>query len=122
MVTHEGGTIPEENLTNYNVDRVKTLGEAVLGLTLGCASATTTSTIRSRSATITSSSPTSIRSATSAWTATAGSIRGRCLEARTVLATGEVAGAASSELRLREAACASRCEAVAAWEGSNARS
>src|SRR5262249_39651549 len=37
MVTHEGGTIPEENLANYNVDRVKTLGEAVLGLTLGCA-------------------------------------------------------------------------------------
>ncbi|MBW8883798.1 MAG: DUF1553 domain-containing protein, partial [Planctomycetia bacterium] len=37
MVTHEGGTIPEENLTNYNVDRVKTLGEAILGLTLGCA-------------------------------------------------------------------------------------
>ena len=36
MITHEGGTIPEENLTNYNVDRVKTLGEAVLGLTLGC--------------------------------------------------------------------------------------
>lgn len=37
MVTHEGGTIPEENLTNYNVDRVKTFGEAVLGLTLACA-------------------------------------------------------------------------------------
>ncbi|MEX2092663.1 MAG: DUF1549 and DUF1553 domain-containing protein, partial [Pirellulales bacterium] len=37
MVTHEGGTIAEENLVNYNVDRVKTLGEAVLGLTLGCA-------------------------------------------------------------------------------------
>lgn len=37
MVTHEGGTIPEENLTTYNADRVKTLGEAVLGLTLGCA-------------------------------------------------------------------------------------
>jgi hypothetical protein len=37
MVTHEGGTIPEENLTNYNVDRVKTLGEAVLGFTLACA-------------------------------------------------------------------------------------
>ncbi len=36
MVTHEGGTIPEENLVNYNADRVKTLGEAVLGLTLGC--------------------------------------------------------------------------------------
>lgn len=37
MNTHEGGTIPEENLTNYNVDRVKTLGETILGLTLGCA-------------------------------------------------------------------------------------
>ena len=37
MVTHEGGTIPEENLTNYNADRVKTLGEAILGLTFGCA-------------------------------------------------------------------------------------
>lgn len=37
MVTHEGGTIAEENLVNYNADRVKTLGEAVLGLTLGCA-------------------------------------------------------------------------------------
>ncbi|MDP3072812.1 MAG: PSD1 and planctomycete cytochrome C domain-containing protein [Opitutaceae bacterium] len=37
MVTHEGGTIPEENLLNYNADRVKTLGEAVLGLTFACA-------------------------------------------------------------------------------------
>jgi hypothetical protein len=37
MVTHEGGTIPEENITNYNADRVKTLGESILGLTLGCA-------------------------------------------------------------------------------------
>lgn len=37
MVTHEGGTIPEENLTNYNADRVKTLGESIMGLTLGCA-------------------------------------------------------------------------------------
>jgi len=37
MVTHEGGTIPEENLANYNADRVKTLGEAIMGLTLGCA-------------------------------------------------------------------------------------
>jgi hypothetical protein len=36
MNTHEGGTIPAENLTNYDVDRVKTFGEAVLGLTLGC--------------------------------------------------------------------------------------
>ncbi len=37
MVTHEGGTIAEENLTNYNADRIKTLGESILGLTLGCA-------------------------------------------------------------------------------------
>ena len=37
MVTHEGGTIPEENLTNYVADRVKTFGEVFLGLTLACA-------------------------------------------------------------------------------------
>lgn len=37
MVTHEGGTIPEENLANYNADRVQTLGEALLGLSLNCA-------------------------------------------------------------------------------------
>jgi hypothetical protein len=37
MVTHEGGTIPEENLANYNADRIRTFGEAVLGLTLACA-------------------------------------------------------------------------------------
>ena len=37
MITHEGGTIAEENIVNYGVDRVRTFGEAVLGLTLGCA-------------------------------------------------------------------------------------
>lgn len=37
MITHEGGTIPEENLTNYVADRVKTTGEVFLGLTMGCA-------------------------------------------------------------------------------------
>jgi len=37
MVTHEGGTIPEENLANYNADRIKTFGESILGLTLACA-------------------------------------------------------------------------------------
>ncbi|HZN37940.1 MAG TPA: PSD1 and planctomycete cytochrome C domain-containing protein [Planctomycetota bacterium] len=37
MVTHEGGTIPEENLVTYSVDRVKTFGEAVLGITMACA-------------------------------------------------------------------------------------
>ncbi len=37
MITHEGGTIPEENLVTYGVDRTRTFGEAVLGLTFGCA-------------------------------------------------------------------------------------
>src|SRR5262245_35689 len=37
MITHEGGTIPEENLVTYGVDRVRTFGESMLGLTLGCA-------------------------------------------------------------------------------------
>ena len=37
MNTHEGGTIPEENLTNYVADRVKTTSEAFLGLTMACA-------------------------------------------------------------------------------------
>ncbi len=37
MITHEGGTIPEENLANYTVDRVKTTAAAFLGLTFGCA-------------------------------------------------------------------------------------
>ena len=37
MVTHEGGTIAEENLVTYGADRTKTFGEAVLGLTMACA-------------------------------------------------------------------------------------
>lgn len=37
MITHEGGTIPEENLANYAFDRVKTTSEALLGLTMACA-------------------------------------------------------------------------------------
>ena len=37
MITHEGGTIPEENLTNYAADRVKTTSEVFMGLTMGCA-------------------------------------------------------------------------------------
>ena len=36
-ITHEGGTIPEENLVNYVADRVKTASEAFLGLTMACA-------------------------------------------------------------------------------------
>jgi hypothetical protein len=35
-ITHEGGTIPEENLVNYVADRVKTTTETFLGLTLAC--------------------------------------------------------------------------------------
>lgn len=37
MITHEGGTIPDENLTNYVADRVKTTSEVFLGLTMACA-------------------------------------------------------------------------------------
>ena len=37
MITHEGGTIPEENLANYAIDRVKTMSETFLGLTMACA-------------------------------------------------------------------------------------
>ncbi len=36
-ITQEGGTIPEENLTNYVVDRVKTTSEGILGVTMACA-------------------------------------------------------------------------------------
>lgn len=36
-ITHEGGTIPEENLTNYVADRVKTTSETFMGLTMACA-------------------------------------------------------------------------------------
>ena len=37
MITHEGGTIPDENLMNYVADRVKTTSEVFLGLTMACA-------------------------------------------------------------------------------------
>ncbi|MEI7911218.1 MAG: PSD1 and planctomycete cytochrome C domain-containing protein [Verrucomicrobiota bacterium] len=36
-ITHEGGTLAEENLVNYVADRVKTTSETFLGLTLACA-------------------------------------------------------------------------------------
>lgn len=36
MITHEGGTIPLENLTNYAVDRVNTTAQVWLGLTMAC--------------------------------------------------------------------------------------
>ncbi len=37
MTTNEGGTIAEENLANYAVDRVQTFGWVYLGLTTNCA-------------------------------------------------------------------------------------
>ncbi len=37
MTTNEGGTIDEENLANYSVDRVQTFGWVYLGLTTNCA-------------------------------------------------------------------------------------
>lgn len=37
ITTNEGGTIDEENLANYAVDRVQTLGWVYLGLTTNCA-------------------------------------------------------------------------------------
>ena len=37
MITHEGGTIAEENIVNYVADRVKTTSEVFLGLTMACA-------------------------------------------------------------------------------------
>ena len=37
MITHEGGTINEENLANYASDRVRTTAEVFMGLTMGCA-------------------------------------------------------------------------------------
>jgi hypothetical protein len=36
-ITHEGGTIAEENIVNYVADRVKTTSETFLGLTVACA-------------------------------------------------------------------------------------
>jgi hypothetical protein len=36
-ITNEGGVIPEEFLVEYAVDRVSTMGSAMMGLTLGCA-------------------------------------------------------------------------------------
>ena len=59
LTNREGGVDQEQFRVEAVVDRVNTTARVLLGLTLGCASATITSTIRSRSASITGSSPSS---------------------------------------------------------------
>ncbi len=61
MINGEGGRIAEENRVDYVMDRTETMSTVWLGLTVGCAAATITSSIRSRSANITSSSRSSTR-------------------------------------------------------------
>jgi len=57
----EGGADPDEFLAAYAADRAITMGRVWLGLTLNCAHATHTSTIRSRRRNSTSSPRSSIR-------------------------------------------------------------
>ena len=64
VTTSEGGSIEEEVYVRNVVDRVDTIGTVFLGLTVGCAAATITSSIRSKRRSSTSSSPSS-----TAWTA-----------------------------------------------------
>ncbi len=68
MVTHEGGPFGRK-FVNYNADRVKTMGEAILGLTLGCASATITSLFLSPIGNTTNYSPSTTRSVIVDWMA-----------------------------------------------------
>ncbi len=53
-INSEDGSIPEEWRTENVVDRVDTFGTVLLGLTIGCAVVTTTSTIRFRNESTTS--------------------------------------------------------------------
>ena len=62
----EGGRIVEEWFAETVIDRVDTTGLTWMGLTLGCAAATTTSSTRSRRRSFTSSTPTSIPTTNSA--------------------------------------------------------
>ncbi len=56
LVNEEGGTDKEQFRVEAVLDRVNTTGAVFLGLTVGCASAITINSTRSRSATITTSS------------------------------------------------------------------
>ncbi len=69
MINFEGGAVPEEYHTAYIVDRVNTTATVWLGLTVGCASATTTSSTRSSSPNITACSRSSTTSRRRGWTA-----------------------------------------------------
>ena len=60
LINEEGGTDKEQFRHEAVVDRVNTTGAVWLGLTVGCASATRTSSTRSRTASTTSSSRSSI--------------------------------------------------------------
>ena len=66
-INQEGGIDVEQFRIESIVDRVNTTGTVFLGLTIGCASATTTSTTRSASATITGSSPSSTTWTSPSW-------------------------------------------------------
>ena len=78
--TSEGGSIEEEVYVRNIVDQVDTNGTVFLGLSTGCAGATTTSTTRSGRRTITSSSRSSTTSTAPRWTAIrpSGSRSSRC--------------------------------------------
>ena len=65
LINLEGGIDFEQYRVEAVVDRVDTVGQAFLGLTLGCAAATTTSTTPSRRRSPTSSTPSTIRSTSS---------------------------------------------------------
>ena len=60
MFNAEGGRIAEETRVENVMDRTETTGTVWLGLTIGCAGATITSSIRSPTASTTSCTPTSI--------------------------------------------------------------
>ena len=117
-ITHEGGTIPEENLVNYVADRVKTTSETFLGLTARLRPVPRPQ-IRpdSASATTTVSTPSSTRSTTSDSTVTAASTRPPSIKAASCLANPAEAETVRRELEAqRQALAAPIPEAQAKWE------
>ncbi len=77
VTTSEGGSIEEEVYVRNVIDRVDTTGTVFLGLTVGCAAATITSSIRSKRKSSISSSPSSTVSTVPRWTATPLGLRRR---------------------------------------------